>query len=187
MKLRILLAVCDACPEHEHVPGETFGLAVNGAKPTSVELCEPHRKEFLDPLLDLIAAHGAPMEITVPRPKRPSENPDKVPLPVIPCPMGDTSRAGLQSLMQHVKGDHGFDFGPEPAVKFYGVTCPICGGGPFRKIAHHGQYSHPEVVGGAQALYEEAIRIGDPHGLAAKNEKRLRAMIRKGGSYVEEG
>lgn len=46
----------------EQVAGHSFQIAVNGAKPVEVDLCEQHEKEFLSPLLELLDDSGQPVE-----------------------------------------------------------------------------------------------------------------------------
>lgn len=200
---RIIVSLCDLHPDDEEVRGETFVVSVPTLPdPRAIDLCPEHRKEILDPLVEVLTAHGAPPEAgpSLPPPKRKQARNASTKLEdgttayadgeivqVIPCPACDFVLTGPQSLGGHLLAIHDFDIGSRPGRKYFGDMCPLCGTGPHARLGQtHAVLEHPEIRGGASALFEEARRRGDPHKIVAKQTKKLRDMIRKGaGSYVE--
>jgi len=46
----------------EKVPGRAVVLALDNGKPMEIDLCEPHEKEYVEPLRLLLAESGQPVE-----------------------------------------------------------------------------------------------------------------------------
>lgn len=51
--------LCDPCmARDQEAAGEEFTISLQGDKPLVVAFCEPHRKEFYDPIVDALAIYG---------------------------------------------------------------------------------------------------------------------------------
>lgn len=59
---KVIVAWCDPHMElDEQVPGESFQIALNGAKPVEIDLCKEHEEELIAPLRELLGDLGQPV------------------------------------------------------------------------------------------------------------------------------
>lgn len=112
---------CDACyDEHDglktkaDVTTPPMSMNVKGkAEPKTLDLCAMHEKALVSPLLDLLAEHGARLELV--RPERPPQSRVTGTCPV--CHV----EVHRSSLISHLWGRHREDKRPPEPAK-----CPDC-------------------------------------------------------------
>lgn len=140
---------CDPClAEDQHVEGQELTLVLPdlpGSKPRVVAVCELHRKELYQPLLDLLAEHGQtvdeegnPTGQRGPKRKRASSSPASE-----ACPECGHVAPNRQALGSHCRSRHGKSIA-ELEGKELPYVCPECGLrtsrpqglGAHRKAAH---------------------------------------------------
>jgi len=122
----VVNAWCDPCyRDGVHTPGEEVTLALGDLarfKPQVMLLCEPHRKEFYEPIRELLeeygAATGTDASTPVPAKRRSSTRTRSAygPYPEgeWPCPYPDCDRQDLpnkEALQRHIRMVHGVTLG----------------------------------------------------------------------------
>jgi hypothetical protein len=180
---REIVAWCDVClSEDRNSRGRTVSITLDGAIPVGLDLCDEHEDEQLGTLRALMSKYGAPVQ-----PVRKSASLQAPPRevkpepPAVVCPICRETRSTLQSMGQHLNRSHDISL-PERAAApaFFGLRCPVCGEGPFANLGiQHAIGSHPELQGGGPALFARARQLGDPHGVVAQHEARVRNAIGK--------
>jgi uncharacterized C2H2 Zn-finger protein len=110
--VREIITWCSPCFADEvREPGLTLVLAIDGGKPQALDLCEVHHKQIAQPLLDVLAEYGQPVDIS--EQKRSSKSAASVTsgrleggqeCPVTTC---GKSYRNAASLSKHVRRVHG--------------------------------------------------------------------------------
>lgn len=177
--MREIAIYCDACQGPKRRVGSPVTVAIDGPDFYSLDLCEDHSETLLSPLRALIGTMGVPTEKLAPKktgskPKGAADFTGTLPCPA--CPQTFTT---LASTLAHLQTHHGHKVEGSPSLWFFGEKCPVCGIVPDAGLARgHMQSRHGEIRGGLPGLFEEAKRLGDPHGVVAEQEARRVASLR---------
>lgn len=184
---------CDACIEEDdaHVPGETTPPLVMGraARPRTLDLCERHRKEFIEPLSALLTSRGVMLDRPAPsisssdEPRKSKPKAAAQILGPFDCLIpGCTGRAttsnggqgfaNLDSIRGHIRTNHKMKF--KDYIKQYGmpevVTEPQpladddkfkCGIDGCETNYPVSQYKRPAQALGIHRFQKHGIRAGD--------------------------
>lgn len=103
---------CDPClAEDRHTEAEELPpLALTGRKPRVVALCEVHRKELFDPLAQLLADHGQPVDESTSSLRIPKSSPTAKPSTSgsseLKCPGCEYIAPNRSSLQSHARAQH---------------------------------------------------------------------------------
>lgn len=162
---REIVAWCDVhLAEDERVPATTVTVTVDGAGPVEIDLCAEDRKRYVEPLVELLTAHGAaptrgalaPARAAIDgRAGKPTTRPRH--LQCLWCPLDYSAQSGY---LAHLRKVHGFDSLPDA----YGEQCPLCGQS-FTALGAHTVRAHDATQTAAFVLARE---LGDPHGVVAR-------------------
>lgn len=95
--------LCDVhLAKGEQVDGRELTVALDGAKPRVLALCEPCYADLWAPVLALVSEHGQPV------PTDAAAQPTTAPGRRLPCPFPDCTKVGDSStLSSHVRHVHG--------------------------------------------------------------------------------
>ena len=165
---------CDACraedPESAE-PAESQEVQL-GKLARSLDLCERHQKQLLQPLLELMQTAGqtvrSPTAPKPPKPRQPSKRPGAhsvgaAPAPCLWCPEVFPTQGGLSS---HLMTNHQLTSSIAGA---YGDRCPWCGKGTGSKsMTGHLRNAHPDSPINRPQAFLAARDAGDPAGVVAK-------------------
>lgn len=173
---------CDVCtveagddaPTHE--PAETFTVAIDGAAPMTIDLCERHHKTLVAPLVELLANHGyrESMTTTPAGTGRHGQKPKGArDMPCLWCDMAYASSTGLGG---HLVAVHGFPANDTTENRatigsvYDDGRCPVCGAAvvSVTALGVHLFRQHKDVPGTVAGVYGYARAQGDPHGVVAK-------------------
>jgi hypothetical protein len=170
---RRIVVECDACMALEEPDGEpasTHEISLPGIGPVTLDLCEPHRKIYLEDLTTLAGDYGLrggkadlqqppkPGAMRLGRPPAGGVRPHSCLL----CTADYASQSGLQL---HYHKVHGMD---GSLSEIYGPRCALCGETSNR---NHASTVHGEPI---TQVMRDAERKGDPFGVV----RTLRARAR---------
>lgn len=160
-----ILRWCDKCQaENEYMPAEEV-LVRLGDGVRGLDLCEPHYKEYVEPLARLVQEVGHEPD-RAPAPRAPKVAPQRLVTPgarvsseKYTCLVCDK---GTKAMSQHLKARHQMNM-----QTVYGTTCPLCGaeGKGVPGLGTHLNKAHG-VHGIAQG-FAQAEADGDPLGVIA--------------------
>lgn len=118
--VREIITWCSPCyAEDIRSEGTSVVLTINGSKPQSVDVCETHEKEIVEPLRELLAAHGSRIESATVAPTVGRRL----------CPHCGASLKSADSLAKHIRRSHGE--APDPTQPMVDESelahgCPDC-------------------------------------------------------------
>lgn len=175
-----IVSWCDVCLlDDERVHAAPLRVALDGKAPRALDLCDEHRKTYVEPLRELLSEHGTAVDDKrVPsrayRRRQPAE-PSPAGAPVArkgkppahkrlwPCLWCSLDYAGESSLTKHVMNEHGL----KGLRGSFGTQCPACADDSFRSLGAHTSREHPELGPNVAAVFA-ALRETDPHGVVAE-------------------
>jgi len=162
-----ILRWCDACRAgEEYMPAEEVPVRLgDGAR--AIDLCEPHYKEFVAPLVRLLEEVGHPPDVPPP-PGRPAA----ATRPASGGPLLPRDRSvkhkclvcgmDTKAMSQHLRARHGLSM---EAV--YGTTCPFCAG-DAKSISGVGTHlTKTHRIRGVADAFTKADAEGDKLGIVA--------------------
>jgi hypothetical protein len=169
-----IVTLCDVCYDDDvSTPAQPHLVAVAGGA-WSLELCERHRAELIDPLADVAERLGQVVKNLARGVKGQAAATDKgKPRPLSePCLICGLAVKNSGALSDHLRRSHGVD----GIMGAYGLQCPVCGIEAGSSTAL-GRHSVTHGGGGAAEAFRMAWEAGDPHGVVAT---RLEALGIKG-------
>jgi hypothetical protein len=149
----------------ERVPGETVTVALNGAAPVEIDLCDDDRKRYVEPLAEILRQYGAPASHQGARSPARSSSDSRQGRPPsgdrhLQCLWCSATYAAQSGYLIHLRKRHGFD----SLADAYGEQCPLCGQS-FGSLGAHTTRSHEATQTAAFILARDQ---GDPHGVVAR-------------------
>lgn len=172
--------VCAAESDETNTDASAFTLSV-GQAPVTLDLCERHERELIEPVRLLIAAHGYRVQGPNARGKAPSSasaaraprggttGPRGRPAPAdgamacLWCPVTYGAKS-TSSMANHLRTVHGF---ASARAAFGEVPCPQCGGGPFNALGAHLTNTHDAAGAPISRALLRARDEGDRYGAYA--------------------
>lgn len=164
---RDIVIHCDACTDGQTAGKPTRPMTLGGYGPGTLDLCEMHEKELIQPLADLLASNGLDPDGHALRQHNGSTGSKRQ--RAMPAPEGgficvfcDDSFKFYSGYQNHFPTRHGLRMG-----EAYGSVCPLDGvdiGHPSMKKLHieaHGS----TYMGG---LFVLAQKADDPEGVVTK-------------------
>lgn len=161
MKEVIVRASCDRHYPDSCPGGDVRDVVVWGR---TIDLCDDHRAELVDPLRELVDAVGVrpdpPSTGVPPRAAGGGQKPSKN-LHVAPCLCG---KAGAHDA--HIRSAHKMSTGD-----LFGTRCPLCGE-TFQTASVLGSHaSRIHELRGSAHVFAQAERAGDPFGIVAERRQ----------------
>jgi hypothetical protein len=158
MRETVIKVWCDPCHGDDEIFTEADGTVTLslGGVPSTLDMCERHRKTLIDPLADLLTTHGrtpamAPHDL-VPAQRVASgkgNGPGRIALEPWTCPLcSQITKRG--SAIKHVYGHH-----HPPGAAYLSrvpLQCPECDAPPFAR--GQGAMAHRITTHGYQPLIE---------------------------------
>lgn len=129
---QLITTVCDVCQAHDHsATGEPVEITLAGSARV-IDLCEGHRVEMIDPLLDLLTEHGRPLNspglVTPPKKRlgRPPLDADITWVCSVPTCVWETTSEGNGQRNRHCRTEHNTEYW---AMEQYGWKAALAGAG----------------------------------------------------------
>jgi predicted RNA-binding Zn-ribbon protein involved in translation (DUF1610 family) len=163
---REIAVLCDACmSEDQRSEGATYALGLDGPLRT-IDLCEAHRKDLLDPLLALVESHGAPVEAPTTRGSKPAAAQSW------PCPECGQTSPTRGALSKHAQVMHHQSLDELEGIATH--YCPQCGLGykRFQGYSMHMRASHSLTSAEAREVVLYAKPAAKPTGKPARRSRR---------------
>lgn len=171
---------CDVCAQDlMRVEGDPVIVAFEQQEARRLDLCEPHRAEYVAPLLTLYASESSsPVEppgsraVVSEKPRtRTSEpgKPKRLRTGIYPCLLCDKALSADSSIRSHYDVKHGIRLDRD----LMGHECPLCG---HRALSGAGLDSHLSSDHDGltvPAAILAAEKAGDEYGVVAAVRKRL--------------
>lgn len=168
--------LCDIClTEDQEVDGQQVVVAL-GKTARAVELCDPHRDQFVTPLEEMLRIHGRPAD-AAPKVRQGAQRARQQPqgtvatrthLPVserpVVCFLDDATFTSESGLRQHLGKMHNTN-----TLGLFGHTCPLCLNEVGAHWNRHIHAEHPEHANVTQA-FVWARDNGDPHGVVKERQ-----------------
>lgn len=100
--VREIVTWCSPCfAEDVKADARTVAVVIDGGKPLTVDVCERHDKEIVQPLRELLEAHGSKLDAASAAPARAATVGRRL------CPHCGASLKSADSLAKHIRRSHG--------------------------------------------------------------------------------